>query len=70
MIEVRMQSRTVEIEKLIDAHIRRDISWDDLCDRIESMGYKTVGLFDMVRAREHELNKIAPGRRDALHGDG
>lgn len=53
MLQIILHPRA-GVGELIDAHIRKEITFGELCQKVAALGYKTNSLFEMVRAIEKE----------------
>jgi hypothetical protein len=50
--EVVLQARTPDIGEWVQQCADKKLSFDELCRRVAAQGYKTISLYEMVRAAE------------------
>ncbi len=58
-LEVVMVAREPRISDLIRACAEKRIMFDELCERVEKMGYKTTSLYEMVRGPFNWARRVA-----------
>lgn len=62
-VEVVLIARTEEIGRLVQDCAEGKLEFDELCERVAAVGYRTTSLYEMVRAAEVVTVEVSPAKK-------